>query len=132
MYILSLYSTLVIKAQSLNFIVSHYNLNFSLEEISLRSLVSHFIFSVQAEKMNCWLWLCIQLCSFELLSFRFELSVMCTERIACRFTCKRFYVTSWLLYSPGMMKILVMDWFHLLFLSTDFILSKPVLPWLWP
>ena len=57
MYILSLYfffffffvcSTSVIKAQSLNFIQSHYYMNFSLEEISLRSLVNHFSGSLQA------------------------------------------------------------------------------------
>lgn len=35
-------STLVIKAQSLNFILSHYYMNFSLGEISLWSLVNHF------------------------------------------------------------------------------------------
>lgn len=44
-------STLVIKAQSLNFILSHYYMNFSLEEISLWSLVNHFSSSLQAEKM---------------------------------------------------------------------------------
>lgn len=85
--------TLVIKAQSLNFILSHCSMNFSLEEISFWSLVNHFIGWLQAEKKkkDCRLWLCIQLRTFELLSFRFELSVVCTERIACRFTCRRFY-----------------------------------------
>lgn len=38
------------KAQSLHFILSHYNMNFSLVEISLGSLVNHFSSSLQAEK----------------------------------------------------------------------------------
>lgn len=48
-------STLVMKAQSLNFILSHYYMNFSLEEISLWTLVNHFSSSLPAEKMivNC-------------------------------------------------------------------------------
>lgn len=44
-------STLVIKAQSLNFILSLYYMNFSLEGISLWSLVNRFISLPQAEKM---------------------------------------------------------------------------------
>lgn len=44
-------STLVIKAQSINFIISHYYMNFCLEEISLWSLVNHISSSLQAEKI---------------------------------------------------------------------------------
>lgn len=124
-------SILVIKAQSLNFILKSFLIWISVwRKSAFWSLVNHFIGSLQAEKKDCWLWLCIQLRTFELLSFRFELSVVCTERIACRFTCRRFYWTSWLLCPPvGMMKSLVMDWFHLLFLSAEFISSTPVSPW---
>lgn len=126
-------STLVIKAQSLNFILSRYYMNFSLEEISLCSHANHFYQCSSGWENGCWLWLCIQLGTFELLSFRLEISIVCTERIACGFTCRRFYLTFWLLCPPfGMMNSPVMDWFHLFFHSNESISFSPMFPWPWP
>lgn len=109
-------STLVMKAQSLNFILSHYYMNFSLEEISLWSLVNHFSSSLPAEKMivNCD---CEFSCIYLSFHSDFIQTICCVLRdlhadspVGC------FYLTSWLLCPTfGMIKNLVMDWFHLLF-----------------
>lgn len=69
-------------------------MNFSLEDISLWSLVNHFISSLQAEKMivdcDC-AFSCVHLSCFH--SDLNYVSVVCTERIACRFTCRMFYLS---------------------------------------
>lgn len=79
--------TWVMKAQSLNFIPSHYYyyMNFSLEEISLWSLVNHFSSSLPAEKMivNCD-------CEFSCIYLSFHSDFIQTTCIACRFTCRMF------------------------------------------
>lgn len=123
--------TLVIKAQSLNFILPLF------KWISLwrkKRLFKHSVSSTWDWGKDCLLWLCIWLRTFWA-ALHSDLSyLLCVPReLHADFTCRRFHLTSGLICAPsGWGKSLVMDWFHLLFLSNEFILSTPVFPWPWP
>lgn len=117
-------STLVIKAQSLNFIFSHYHMNVSPGEISLRGLVDDFIGSVHTEKIKfssvhsvAYIWAgLIQIWHIQCVYWEFCMHLL----------CRRFHSTFWLLCLSRRDQ----EWSYLLFPCINFIPLSPVVPWL--
>lgn len=117
--------TLVTKAQSLNFIRSHYYYNMNSGQGVLGGISVLLVVSAAHYRLRKWLlivivnsvayiWAFIQIHSDYLL---------CTKRLACRFTCTMFLLdiltasVRALGWSKKKTKTQnpVMDWFHLLF-----------------